>query len=76
MNRARRKALEDLGQKLTELKELLDLLLEEERDYLANMPDSLSQSDRGQMAEDAISNLEAAADSLDAALTSIDEASA
>jgi predicted nuclease with TOPRIM domain len=74
MNKARRKALEELQGKLSELKDELESLAEEERDYYENMPEGLQCSERGDEADRCASNLEDGVDSLDTIINNIDEA--
>lgn len=74
MNRERRKQINDVMKRITEgdLKELIDdikmeieAIMEEEQDYFDNMPENFQMSDKGEAAEEAVSNLEYAIDGLD-----------
>lgn len=86
MNAQRRKALADLMDRLTplaatitDIKDALESIRDEEQDSFDNMPEGLQQSDRGQASEEAISTLDSAIDDLenfdiDNIVSSIDEA--
>ena len=74
MNEPRRKALDDIANKIYVLSWELDELRREEQEYFDNMPENLQCSERGERAEEAISSLEDAVDSLNSALESIGEA--
>lgn len=88
MNKDRRKELQNLISKLGELESLRDEIKEdieavrdEEQEYYDNMPEGLQQSDRGYAAEEAISNIEDAINTLDdldvsSIQSSLEEASA
>lgn len=76
MNRMRRKALSDIMDKLEELKADLEALKDEEEEYRDNMPDNLQGSERYELAENACDNLGSALDSLDDAVSYIEEATA
>jgi predicted nuclease with TOPRIM domain len=72
MNNARREALEELQGKLSELKDELECIACEERDYYENMTESLQCSERGEKADECASNLEDGVDSLDTIINNID----
>lgn len=90
MNNARRKSLADIKNKLDELvglieeqRDELETLKGEEEEYKENMPENMQDGEKGQAADQAISDLEeafsaadSAADSLREAMDKIDEASA
>lgn len=65
MNKSRRKQIESVIGKLEEIKSEIDMIREEEQDCLWNMPENLQNSDRYQMSEEAVSNMEGAMDDLD-----------
>lgn len=73
MNNTRRKELEKVADAITELKEQLDILKEEEEEYRDNMPENLQGSERYEKAETACDNLDSAVSSLEDALDSINE---
>ncbi len=74
MNRIRRKALQELIDKIVELQEELDILGNEEAEYRDNMPENLQGSDRYEKAEEACDNLSSAYDSLEETISYIEEA--
>lgn len=74
MNDARRKALRNIIEKLDDLMSDLECLKEEEEDYKDSMPENLQNPERYEKADEAISNLEEACDSLQSAIDYIDEA--
>lgn len=86
MNAQRRKALADLMDRLTplaatitDIKDALETIRDEEQESFDNMPEGLQQGDRGQATEEAISTLDSAIDDLenfdiDNIVSSIDEA--
>lgn len=74
MNRVRRTELEKIAAAITDLKEQLEILQEEEEEYRDNMPENLQGSERYEKADeacdnlyDAVSNLEDAVDCINAA---------
>lgn len=74
MNKFRRQALDKIAIKISELMIELEALRDEEQECFDNMPENLQHSERGEMAEEAISNLDEALDSLEEAFDSIGEA--
>ena len=74
MNKARRKQLDEIYSKLEEIKTDLEGVSAEEEEYRDNMPENLQNSERYQVADAAVSELECAVDSLDEALSSIETA--
>ncbi|MDR1901173.1 MAG: hypothetical protein LBQ88_02670 [Treponema sp.] len=74
MNKERRKAIESCIEKINAVRDDLDNLKSEEEDYLDNMPDSFRNSDKGNMADNAISNLEEAINQLEEAVSSAESA--
>lgn len=73
MNKIRRKSLQEIADKIAELKEELEALQSEEEDYRDNMPENLQGSERYERADAACDSLSEAADSLDSAISSIEE---
>ena len=73
MNKQRRKQISELMQKVSDLKEELDEVLQEEQDYYDNMPENLQYSARGENSEEAICNLEEACSSLKMVEKSIED---
>lgn len=74
MNKERRKEIEALIDELDDLKARIESVQSDEQDYFDNMPENLQSSERGEMAEEAIGNLDSALDSLDEAIDSLREA--
>ena len=74
MNRIRRKALQDLSDKIAALQEELDTFGNEEAEYRDNMPENFYGSERYEKADAACDCLGAAYDSLQEAIDSITEA--
>lgn len=79
MNNTRRKeikaivaAARSLQEQITDLKERTEAVLGEEQEYFDNMPETLQGSEKGSVAEEAISNLSQALDSLDTAESEFD----
>lgn len=76
MNNARRSNLTTLVEQLTRIKEDVDGHKEEEQDYLDNMPENFQDSERYQVGEEAVENMEAASDSIDEAIEFLTAATA
>ena len=74
MNKARRKALDEVISKIEEAKELLENLQAEEDGYRDNMPENLQGSERYEVADAAVDNMSSAVDALDEAISSIESA--
>ena len=74
MNKARRKALDEVISKIEEAKELLENLQAEEEEYRDNMPEDLQGSERYEAADAAVDNMSSAVDALDEAISSIESA--
>lgn len=72
MNKQRRKQISELMQKVSDLKEELDEVLQEEQDYYDNMPENLQYSARGETSEEAICNLEEACSCLDDCISNLE----
>lgn len=74
MNKARRKALDEVISKIEEAKELLENLQAEEEEYRDNMPENLQGSERYEAADAAVDSMSSAVDALDEAISSIESA--
>lgn len=74
MNKQRRKELNEVKERLVELKDRLEELEAEEQDYLDNMPENFQCGEKGETAEEAICALSTAQESIDEAMEAIDEA--
>ncbi len=75
MNNVRRKRIINLSDKLSELKEELEIIAEEEQEYIDNIPENLQNSERYERADEALSNLNDASDTLDEVIESLLQAS-
>jgi uncharacterized coiled-coil DUF342 family protein len=51
MNAARRKEIDSITAAIEEIKNRIEAIEEEERDYFENMPESFQDGDKGQAAE-------------------------
>ena len=65
MNKARRKEIDSVIEALEEAKEQLEVIRDDEQDYFDNMPESFQYAEKGEAAEEAISNLDYAIDQID-----------
>ena len=74
MNKARRKALDEVISKIEEAKEPLENLQAEEEEYRDNMPENLQGSERYEAADAAVDNMSSAVDALDEAISNIESA--
>lgn len=74
MNKLRRKGIQEIMDRLEELKSDFELLKYEEEEYRDNIPENLQGSDRYEMADEACDNLSSAFDSLEEALSYMEEA--
>jgi septal ring factor EnvC (AmiA/AmiB activator) len=74
MNKKRREAIDDLVNKINEIKEAAESLRDEEQEAFDNMPESLQQGDKGQAMEEAISNLDDAVNALEEAISGLESA--
>lgn len=68
MNNQRRKEIDRILGMLEDAKYELDCILDEEQECYDNMPENLQYSERGELAEEAISNIEQALDCIDEAI--------
>lgn len=74
MNKKRRKSIEDIINKIEELKIDIETIKDEEQEAYDNMPEGLQCSQMCENMESAISSLEYAYDSLDDAINNLNEA--
>jgi uncharacterized coiled-coil DUF342 family protein len=81
MNKDRRKALSNLCDEvralegtLSDLKDQLDTLRDEEQEYYDNMPENMQDGDKGQLAQTAIEAMEEAINALDEMIGNVDTA--
>lgn len=73
MNNARRKKIRTIAEQLGEIMTELEMLKDEEEEYLNNIPENLQSSERYELAENAIDDIDSACDNLDEAIISIEE---
>jgi len=73
MNKARRKAIETISDKLTELQEDLQAIREEEEEAYDNLPEGIQDSERGEAMQEAMDNLESAESSIQDAIDYLGE---
>lgn len=73
MNKVRRKELQELYDIISEAKDSLEMLHDEE-EYKDNMPENLQSSERYERAEAAVDALDSAVSSLEEVLDYIEEA--
>ena len=71
MNQRRRKWLEEISERLSELKDELEVIQEEE--YKENIPKNLQGSERYEKAEESVDQLEEAVDGLSDILELIED---
>ncbi len=76
MNNNRRKSIEELQNRLQDLLDELEIIKDEENEAFENMPESLQESERGQIAQEATSNLDSSYNSLQEAMEYLEEAKA
>lgn len=74
MNNARRKQLDKISARIEELKDELASLMEDEEEYRDNIPENLQRSERYEKAETACDSMSYALDSLDEAISNIEDA--
>lgn len=65
MNKSRRSRIDEIIQKIEDLTYDIDVLRDEEEEAYDNLPESIQDSDRGQVMYDAIDNLDSAISSLE-----------
>lgn len=74
MNNNRRKAINAIIDKLESLKDELETIQDEEQEYFDNMPESLQESERGELSEESIENLGIVIDSIADAISAAQDA--
>lgn len=74
MNKVRRKELQDIYDIISEVKNRLETVHDEEEEYKDNIPENLQGSERYERAEVAVDALDSAVSSLEDALDYIEEA--
>lgn len=76
MNKQRRERIQEVVDQIGVLCQELEELRDEEEEYMYNMPENLQGSEKYEMAEEAVSNLDSAIDNLTEAIDCANEASA
>lgn len=74
MNKTRRKKLTKIKDLLSDECENIEILYEEEYEYLENMPENLQSSERYEQAENAVNSLEEAMTLINNAMDCLEEA--
>lgn len=74
MNKIRRKALQEIYDKLSDLREELETIKDEEDESRENMPENLQGSERYERSETASGNIDEAMEYLSSACDSIESA--
>ncbi|MCI7733373.1 MAG: hypothetical protein MSK39_01095 [Dysosmobacter sp.] len=74
MNKIRRKALQEIYDKLSDLREELEAIKDEEDESRENMPENLQGSERYEQSETASGNIDEAMEYLSSACDSIESA--
>ncbi len=74
MNKQRRKEIQTISNDLLSLMTSIEDLLAEEQDYFDNMPENLQSSEKAEISENAISNLEEALDNIRECVDNLDSA--
>ncbi len=72
MNKARRKAIEEIKAKLETLKEELESLQEEEQSAFDNLPEAFQEAERGQTMETCIDKIGYAVNGIEDAIDNLD----
>ena len=73
MNKARRKAIEEIIDQMGTLKEQIESVCEEEQEAYDNLPESIQYSERGEAMSEAASDLEDAASSIDDVMSTLQD---
>jgi phage host-nuclease inhibitor protein Gam len=73
MNKQRRAAIAALIPKIEDLKSELENLQQEEQDYRDNMPENLQESEKAQLSDTALENLDTAVSSVDDVISALNE---
>jgi len=74
LNKFRRKQISEVLEALNTLRDTVEAIHNEENEAFENMPESLEGTDRYDMAEEAVSNLDDALSSLEDAIDSLESA--
>jgi hypothetical protein len=72
MNKQRRKTINDLIHQMNDLRDQVEIVLNEEQEYFDNMPEFLKDGENGGTAENSIDNIQYGLDRLDEAIDSLE----
>ena len=73
MNKARRKAIEEIIAQLDEQKEAIEAVQEEEQEAYDNLPESIQYTERGEAISENADDLEQAASDLDDVISNLQD---
>jgi len=76
MNKQRRECVDAIIEKLNDIQSMVNDVLDEESEYRDNIPDNLRNSEKYENAENNCDNLQRAIDSIDEAVSYLQEAQA
>lgn len=74
MNKARRAEINRIIEEISTLKEDIEAVLEEETEYMDNMPENLQCSEKHERAEEVCNQLEEAAEYIDSVIENLENA--
>lgn len=74
MNKARREEISQVIADLEKIRERIEEIAGDEQSYYDNMPENLQSSSKGDAAEEAVSNLEEAATTVEDVISYLNEA--
>lgn len=74
MNKDRRKEIQNIIDKIEDLKEEIENVMNDEQEYIDNMPENLQGSEKCEAAESAVYNMESAYDYLTEACEALETA--
>lgn len=74
MNNTRRKAIQNIMDKLEELMEEIEAIKDEEQEAYDNLPESLQNSERGEAMDSAVYNLDDAAENVQLVIDTLESA--
>lgn len=74
MNKVRRKALSEIAEQISTLRDELEALRDEEDEYHENIPKSLQGGEKYELSESVSDSMNEALDSLDEAISNIESA--
>ena len=75
MNKARRKKLGEIAEQLSDLRDQLQTILEEEEEYRDNIPENLQGTERYEKSDEACEIIDTCGESLEEVFTQLQELS-